>query len=125
MGLEGRLLGLLRLLHAAAGILIEQFLAAAGLLFAAAFGAGVRAVGLQVASLYVVVEIRLQNVDQPAFARRVLDRDEQLDAPIQIPRHPVGAGKENQLVAAMMEVQDSGVLEVAVDDARSEEHTSE
>src|SRR5439155_16221357 len=61
--------------------------------------------------------IGLQDRYEPRLGRLILDGDEQLDSAVEVSRHPVGAGKEYQVIAAVMEVQNPRVLQVAIDDA--------
>ena len=50
------------------------------------------------------------------FVVRPLDREHQLDALVEVARHPVGARQVDLLVAAVQEVVDARVLEEAIDD---------
>src|SRR5438067_10704599 len=81
------------------------------------------AVRRQAPALQSVAEIRHHNLVQhlPVHGL-VLDRDERLDPPVEIPRHPVGGTDEDlamirrQLVA-IGEADDAAVLQEAADDA--------
>ena len=47
----------------------------------------------------------------------VLDREHQLDAAAEVPRHPVGRGEENLGLVVVLEIRDARVLQELVDDA--------
>src|ERR1043166_9121880 len=80
--------------------------------------AQIRAIGLQLARIHVVSQIRLQHfVFQIRTKMRILDRTENLDSTIEIAIHPAGAAYVNLRRAGILEIEDAAVLEKATDDA--------
>src|SRR4029453_3394411 len=74
----------------------------------------VAAGGLELAALHVVLEDRVESLVSLLPALRCLDREQQLDAAIQVARHPVGAREVDLLVAAVPEIVDARVPEEGV-----------
>src|SRR6266853_1303424 len=75
-----------------------------------------RAVRPKLPRLDVVGEERVQDPAEPRAVLRIHHGHDQLDAPVEVARHPVGAPDEDLRVAAVSELEDAGVLEEAVDD---------
>ena len=99
-----------------ARLLVEMFLHAEGLLALDADEALRTAVREQPGSLGVVLEKGLEDADEAALEGRFLDRDHQLDALFQVARHPVGRGDVHLAAAAVVEMEEPGMFEEAVDD---------
>ena len=73
------------------------------------------AVWHQLGGLGIVLEVGIQNSNETTFQRGLLDGDHQLDTFFQIARHPVCGRDVNPTVAPLMEIEQAGVFEVAVD----------
>ena len=119
VGFEGHGAFVLAGFGGAAGLLVEGFLGAEGLFAFGGNDRGGAAVAEDAPGIAVVVEIGFENFNEAAFDRFFLDGDHQLDAFFEISRHPVGGGDEDQGVAALVEIEEAGVLEVAVDDGKN------
>ena len=63
-----------------------------------------------------VGELDLEDLAHLGLEPRVEDGEGDLDAVVEVARHPVGGGEEVLGRAAVLEVEDPGVLEEAVDD---------
>src|SRR5690606_32234139 len=77
----------------------------------------VGAVGLQVPGLAVVGEADLEHRLQALLEERVQHRRDDLDAAVEVARHPVGGAEVVLRRAAVAEHPDARVLEEAPDDA--------
>ena len=64
----------------------------------------------------IVTKRCLQDPDESLLAGWVFHRDKQFHPLLQIARHPVRRGKVDFGIASMMEVEDTGVFEIAVYD---------
>src|SRR6266478_193952 len=114
---EGLIPVLLGLFGGFAGLLEEDPLGMYRLLVAGWMQPFMATVGHELARFDVVLERRSQDGNQPGLGRQVDDRHEQLDAAVEVARHPVGAGNKNERFAAMMEIQDAAVFQETVHDA--------
>src|SRR5206468_10348385 len=77
------------------------------------------ALALEIAGAGVVGADRLEDfLADLLFGFLVQDRNHQLDAPVKVARHPVGAGDVDLLLVADAEREGSAVLEEAAHDAR-------
>src|SRR5439155_22051551 len=56
-------------------------------------------------------------VDDLIAQRRRLDREGQLDSPVEIAPHPIRAGKKNPRLPGIFEIKNPAVLEKTADDA--------
>src|SRR5687768_218909 len=86
---------------AAAGLFLQVLLHAELGLVRGAQRALVGAVRTKIPGLDVVAERRAQRLEDAALVRGVVDREHQLDPPIQVAAHPVGAGEIHLLLAAV------------------------
>src|SRR5439155_8290238 len=66
--------------------------------------------------LDTVGELDVEDLLEPLPQGRSQDREGDLDAMVEVPRHPVRGGEEVLLVAAIEEIVDARVLEEAIDD---------
>src|SRR5690606_37699166 len=76
-----------------------------------------RAIRQEAAGLDIVPEISVKDRNQSAACNWLLNRDEQLDSPVEVARHPVGTRDKHPLVAAMVEVENASVFQEAIHDA--------
>jgi len=68
--------------------------------------------------LYVVSQAHVENFFfQALFEPRIFNGGDQLDAPVEVALHPVGASDVDVSVAAVLEVVDAAVFKKATDDA--------
>src|SRR5438093_890877 len=78
-----------------------------------------RAVGAQNPALSIVVEVRLQDLVEDLLVHgRVFDRNECLDAAVEVTRHPIGRRYEHERLwrrqsVTVTEADDPGVLQEA------------
>ena len=116
MGFEGGGAVVLAGFGGLGGLFVEVLLEAEA--FGAFFGddAFAGAVGLDGEGVGVVLEAGFEVGDEAAAAEGVLDGDEEFDAFFEVAGHPVGGGDEDLRSAAVVEVEDPGVFEEAVDD---------
>ena len=81
-------------------------------------GAQVAAVLLQKSCFHIVGEVCSQNLMYHAVAQqRILKREQDFHALMQIARHPIGAAEVDLRLAAVLEVKDSAVLKEPPHDA--------
>src|SRR4029078_12384977 len=81
-------------------------------------GTRVGAIGLQDARVFVVVQVHRDNFFYDALADVLgFDRKHGLHAPLEVPRHPVGAAQEHTFFRTFAEDENAAVLEEPVDDA--------
>src|SRR6185295_10976948 len=66
--------------------------------------------------LHVVGPRDAEDVDEARAKGRIFDRHHDLDAAMEVSRHPIGARDVDLVLAGVREVEDATVLEVAVDD---------
>src|SRR5208282_2217871 len=81
-------------------------------------GAQIAAVLLQKSYFYIVGEVGGQNFMHHAVAQqRVLEREQNFDALVQIAVHPIGAADVDFGLAAVLEVKNTAVLQEPAHDA--------
>src|ERR1017187_6175335 len=97
--------------------LLEEDLLGTGCLDAGGVQPLMATVGQELARFGIVLEGCPQDANQPGLGRRVDNGHEQLDAAVEVARHPVGAGNKNERFAAMMKIQDAAVFEETVHNA--------
>src|SRR5262249_39046266 len=94
-------------------------LAAQRTLAIGANGAPVGPIGEHATGLHVVREVLCQDlVANTAAQLSIFDRENQLDSPVEIARHQVGAAGMNLLIAAVTKIKNPAVLEKAANHAR-------
>jgi len=71
----------------------------------------------QVPPLVGVAELELEQPETDLTNAFVLDRKQELDAAVEVAVHPVGAGEIEFGVAAVLEIEEPGVFEIAVHNA--------
>src|SRR5262245_25936804 len=75
-------------------------------------------VGLQLSRLGAVVRETWQHLVADLIARyRDFDRERELDAPEEISRHPIGAGKEHSGLSGILKIKNAAVFKKTADDA--------
>ena len=77
----------------------------------------VATIGHEFPRVLIVLKVGGQDLDELTLAGRVLDGREELDASIQGPGHPIGAGNKDGVLATMAKMQDACMLEGSIDDA--------
>ena len=97
------------------GLLLEVFLHAEAFLAFMALDPVGCAVGEDIKPIGVIFEGGVENALQALPAGLVLDRDHEFDPFVEVARHPVGRGDKHQRAATVVEGEDAGVFEVAVD----------
>src|SRR5262249_42426850 len=75
------------------------------------------AVCIQIPRLAVVRQQNVENTRDVVLRSRIFDRDDDLDAVVEVPRHQIGAAEERRGVIRGLENEQSAVLEEAADDA--------
>src|SRR5690349_14909910 len=82
--------------------------------------AHIRAIGQHAAGLRCIAEIRVEDFFTHAGDVALADqREEDLDAVIEIPLHQVGASEVDFFIAAVVEVKDAAVFKESTDDAEN------
>ena len=74
-------------------------------------------IGQEKVGLHVVLKAGVENALKTTSKLRLQDRNHQLHPLVQIARHPVSTGNENLRITTMVEGEDAGVFEIAIDDA--------
>ncbi len=92
MGLKSRVLTLLDFPHRLAASIVQQLLRANRIIFA--LGSPIRTVWLHDPSVRIVFEIGSQRIDQFLSTLLVVHGNQQFDASVQVPGHPIGAADE-------------------------------
>ncbi len=116
MGLEGGAPGTARQTGDLPGLAVEYLLAAHPRFVCRGRRPGIGPVLLQFPGFHIVGKINLQRIDQDLHSRRIFDGDEQLDTTVQIAGHPIGAADEDLLFSALVKIEDTAMLQKAVDD---------
>src|SRR5579864_4578960 len=75
-----------------------------------------RAVRSELPSQDVVREVDLEDLRQATAQSRIGDRDDRLDAAVEVARHEVGRAEEVLRLAAVAEAKDARMLEEVTDD---------
>ena len=115
MGLEHAFVVAFLVAGAAAGFALQVGLHGERLFLIACGVVG--AIGCHIAGLGVVLEAGIQNFQDTEGELGLFDGDKQLDPAVEVAAHPVGAGHVHQRVAAVVEVEEACVLQVAIHDA--------